>query len=77
MLPVQAVFEVESVEKLGGADVRVLVTRETLIKLVDDSGFEPDPEVGFAVVTVAAPTDNPGLTCEPVEAVAGAGRLAD
>ena len=27
-----------SVEKLGGADVKVLVTRETLIELVDDVG---------------------------------------
>lgn len=71
VLPVQAVFEVDSVEKLCGADVRVLVMRETLIELVESDGLEPDPEVG-ADVTVgpkAVPTDDPGLTCEAVEIV--------
>ena len=79
MLPVQAVFEVESVEKLAGADVKVLVMRETLIELVNDGGFELDPEVGadITVAIMAVPTDDLGMTCEPVEAKTGAERLAD
>lgn len=56
-------------EKLDGATVSVLVMRETFIPLVDDDGFEPNPEAG-ADVTVApgaVPTDDPELTCELVE----------
>ncbi len=66
-------------EKLGGATVSVLVMRETLIPLADDDGFEPDLEAG-ADVTVApgaVPTDDPGLTCEPVEIEYDAKRLPD